>query len=186
MVEASKIAHNIQAQSVGKAHRMRLAVRLYRMGWQIKEIAAVVGVGTGTISKYIKQAKEFYHQQAVDDVQRWVADCLEALELVEDSANEQWLAEITRDKDNREKTTTSGKGSVTTEKWEEDHKPDAVYLRVLLDVIKQRRGLLALDKMQEQVIRLRGTVAIGETAEVTQAEADAIAEALKEQLGASA
>jgi predicted transcriptional regulator len=182
MADSATMSHNLQSQSLGKAHRMRLAVRLYRMGWQIKEIAAVINVSAGTVSKYIKQAKAAYYRQSVDDVQKWVADCLEILDLIESTANEQWLEEITRTKDKRIKTTTSGKGSVTTEQWEEDHQPDVSYQKLLLDVVKQRRELLSLDKQTAKILELRGSVSVDRTEEVTQDEAEAIAGALREKL----
>ena len=182
MAEASKIAHNLASASLGKAHRMRLAVRLYRMGWQRNEIAAVIGVGKNTVGKYIKQAKTMYHQQAVDDVQKWVADSLELLDQIEQVASQHVLDDEIQGTDVRTKETTGGKGGATTETWKEDHRSDPGWARVMLDVVKQRRELLSLDKQQERILTLRGAVAIDKTAEVSQEEADVIADALKQEL----
>ncbi|MCK5641010.1 MAG: hypothetical protein KAJ19_09445 [Gammaproteobacteria bacterium] len=180
MVSASQVAHSMAKASVGKAHRMRLAVRLYRLGWQQKEIAAVLEVGANTVSKYIRQAKELYIRQATADVQKWVADCLLVLDDIDQTAVEQWHESLdqTRTKTKTKTVAYGGSTSETVEEWKERLLPNEVYLRIRLDVLKQRRELLDLDRQQAKVVELRGGIAMDKTTEMTQAEADAIAAAV--------
>lgn len=178
--------HRTAVAKLDRATRVRMAARLFRMGWRLSDISRALGVGANTVSKDIKRLKGLYLKRAIQDIKLWMADALSTLDDVEAEAWSQWEKSKGR-KRTRDVVKTDTRGT-TIERHVITLEPDNSYLKVVLDCIKRREELLGLDKQTAQEVRatliLQGDLgSIDHYHHINAEELDAIREALIRQVG---